>query len=167
MNFDLAPDIGHQVIGLTNVIGGGNSPHNVVANNRTCGHRFLAPDWFEVRDFADYKEKLQAAKVTVDQGERRRVIREQAEKLATAEGLRLRDDEALLDEVTGLVEWPVVMLGRIDPAFMDVPPEVLVTAMRTHQKYFSLLDAEGRLAPALRARRQYRGHRRRPSDRRR
>ena len=83
----------------------------------------------------------------VDQAERRRLIREQAQKLAAAEGLRLREDEALLDEVTGLVEWPVVMLGSIDPAFMDVPAEVLVTAMRTHQKYFSLLDAEGRLAP--------------------
>jgi glycyl-tRNA synthetase beta chain len=117
------------------------------ANARTCGHRFLAPDWFEVRDFADYREKLRAAKVIVDQAERRRLILEQAHKLATAEGLRLREDEALLDEVTGLVEWPVVMLGRIDPAFMDVPAEVLITAMRAHQKYFSLLDADGRLAP--------------------
>jgi glycyl-tRNA synthetase beta chain len=117
------------------------------ANNRTIGHRFLAPEWFEVRDFADYKEKLRAAKVIVDQDERRRLIRDQAQKLAAAEGLRLREDEALLDEVTGLVEWPVVMLGSIDREFMGVPAEVLVTAMRSHQKYFSLLDAGGRLAP--------------------
>ena len=83
----------------------------------------------------------------VDQAERRRLIQEEARRLAAAEGLRPREDEGLLDEVTGLVEWPVLMLGRIDPKFMDVPPEVLVTAMRAHQKYFSLLDAEGRLAP--------------------
>ncbi len=117
------------------------------ANTRSVGHRFLAPNWFEVRDFADYKAKLRAAKVIVDQSERRRLILDEARRLAAAEGLRLREDEALLEEVTGLVEWPVVMLGRIDPAFMDVPAEVLITAMRTHQKYFSLLDADGRLAP--------------------
>ena len=114
---------------------------------RTTGHRFLAPDWFEVRDFADYKDKLYAAKVIVDPAERRRLILEQARRLAVAEGLRLREDEGLLDEVTGLVEWPVPMLGSIDPKFMDVPPEALITAMRAHQKYFSLLDADGRLAP--------------------
>jgi glycyl-tRNA synthetase beta chain len=117
------------------------------ANNRTIGHRFLAPDWFEVRNFADYKEKLRAAKVIVDQSERRARILDEARRLAAAEGLRLREDEALLDEVTGLVEWPVIMLGRIDPAFMEVPPEVLVSAMRRHQKYFSLLNADGKLAP--------------------
>ena len=100
---------------------------------RTAGHRFLAPDWFEVRDFADYKDKLYAAKVIVDPAERRRLILEQARRLAAAEGLRLREDEGLLDEVTGLVEWPVPMLGSIDPTFMDVPPEVLITAMRAHQ----------------------------------
>ena len=100
---------------------------------RTAGHRFLAPDWFEVRDFADYKDKLYAAKVIVDPAERRRLILEQARRLAVAEGLRLREDEGLLDEVTGLVEWPVPMLQGIDPTFMDVPPEVLITAMRAHQ----------------------------------
>ena len=117
------------------------------ANMQTVGHRFLAPQWFEVRDFADYRAKLRDAKVILDQTERRRLILEKARRLAAAEGLRLREDEGLLDEVTGLVEWPVPMLGSIDPEFMDVPPEVLVTAMRTHQKYFSLLDADGRLAP--------------------
>lgn len=117
------------------------------ATTQTTGHRFLAPGWFEVRDFADYRAKLRQAKVIVDPFERRRLILEEARRLAAAEGLRLRDDEALLDEVTGLVEWPVPMLGSIDPKFMDVPPGVLVTAMRTHQKYFSLLDDDGNLAP--------------------
>ncbi|MGZ9086916.1 MAG: glycine--tRNA ligase subunit beta, partial [Rhodoplanes sp.] len=121
-------------------------PH-IKYTNRTTGHRFLAPDWFDVRDFAHYRLKLRDAKVVLDAAERRRLILEEARRLAAAVGLRLREDEGLLDEVTGLVEWPVVMLGRIDPKFMDVPPEVLVTAMRTHQKYFSLLDADGILAP--------------------
>jgi glycyl-tRNA synthetase beta chain len=113
----------------------------------TVGHRFLAPDCFPVANFADYQAKLAAARVVLDPDERRALIRVEAERLAAAEGLRLRDDAGLLDEVTGLVEWPVVRLGRIDPAFMEVPPEVLITAMRTHQKYFSLLDTDGSLGP--------------------
>jgi glycyl-tRNA synthetase beta chain len=117
------------------------------ATAQTRGHRFLAPEWFEVRDFADYREKLRAAKVMLDPAERRALIAERASTLAAAEGLSVRQDDALLDEVTGLVEWPVVMLGSIDTAFMDVPAEVLITAMRAHQKYFSLLDGDGKLAP--------------------
>jgi len=113
----------------------------------TRGHRFLAPADITVESFAGYRAKLRAAKVMLDPAERRQLIIAEAEKLAAAEALRLRTDEALLDEVTGLVEWPVPMLGSIDPRFMDVPSEVLVTAMRAHQKYFSLLDAEGKLAP--------------------
>lgn len=113
----------------------------------TRGHRFLAPSEFHVDDFESYQARLRTAKVILDPAERRRLILAGAEALAASEGLRLRADEALLDEVTGLVEWPVPMLGSIDPRFMDVPSEVLVTAMRAHQKYFSLLDAEGRLAP--------------------
>ncbi len=113
----------------------------------TRGHRFLAPDGFEVSNFAEYKAKLAEAKVMIDRDERRAVIVEQADKLAAAEGLAVREDAGLLDEVVGLVEWPVVMIGRIDDAFMAVPPEVLITAMRTHQKYFSLLDGAGAMAP--------------------
>jgi glycyl-tRNA synthetase beta chain len=117
------------------------------ANGRTRGHRFLSADEVDVCGFADYQEKLRAAKVMLDPAERRALIAAEAQRLAAAEGLAVRDDPALLDEVTGLVEWPVVRLGNIDPAFMDVPAEVLVTSMRAHQKYFSLLDAGGRLAP--------------------
>jgi glycyl-tRNA synthetase beta chain len=128
--------------------GDGSAPAACLdANSRTAGHRFLAPEWFEVGGFADYREKLAAAKVMIDRNERRTVIAEKANELAGAEGLEVRADEALLEEVVGLVEWPVPMIGRIDAAFMDVPQEVLITAMRAHQKYFSLLDAGGRLAP--------------------
>lgn len=119
----------------------------VTAGELTRGHRFLAPDSFAVDDAADYQAKLLTAKVIVDPDERRRSIVEQSERLAAGDGMGVRPDPALLAEVVGLVEWPVVMLGRIDHAFMDVPPEVLVTAMRAHQKYFSLLDADGELAP--------------------
>ncbi len=113
----------------------------------TCGHRFMAPASFAVRDFADYRRRLEAARVVLDPEERRRRIQHEAERRAAAEGLRLRHDPALLEELAGLVEWPVVHLGRIDAAFMDLPPEVLVTSMRSHQRYLALEDREGRLAP--------------------
>jgi glycyl-tRNA synthetase beta chain len=112
----------------------------------TCGHRFLAPAPFEVASAADYRESLLAAKVMVDQDARRASIAEQCEALAAEAGLGVKPDPGLLDEVTGLVEWPVALIGRIDAEFMALPPEVLTTSMRSHQKYFSLFDAEGRLA---------------------
>lgn len=113
----------------------------------TRGHRFHAPDALGISGFADYREKLSAAHVVLDREDRKQIIGEGAEKLATDDGLVLRDDPALLDEVAGLVEWPVVLMGRIDEAFMDVPPEVLITSMRSHQKYFAVETADGALAP--------------------
>ena len=118
----------------------------VTAGNSTVGHRFLAPAGFVVHDYSDYATKLAAAKVILDPAERRHAILRQAEAAAEREGLTLRADDGLLAEVTGLVEWPVVLVGSIDQAFMDVPDEVLITSMRSHQKYFSLLKADGRLA---------------------
>lgn len=118
----------------------------VTAGDATRGHRFLAPDAIPVSGFSDYTDRLRAAKVMLDADERKALIKDEAAKLATADGLRVREDEGLLNEVAGLVEWPVVMMGRIDDQFMDVPPEVLMTAMRSHQKYFSCLDADGNLA---------------------
>ena len=115
-------------------------------SDNTAGHRFLAPAPFSVRNFADYREKLTAAKVMIDPVERQSKILEAAQALAAAEGLTLKKDEALLNEVAGLVEWPVVLMGAIDPAFMALPPEVLVTSMRSHQKYFSTLDKDGKAA---------------------
>jgi len=115
-------------------------------SNKTVGHRFLAPDTFEVSNFTDYKSKLLAAKVMLDPADRRDLILTEATKLAEAEGLTLKDDVGLLNEVTGLVEWPVVYMGTIDAEFMEVPAEVLITSMKSHQKYFSCLDADGNLA---------------------
>ena len=115
--------------------------------NTTVGHRFLAPGEITVAGFADYQRKLKEAYVILDPAERQAEIKSQAEALATQHGLIVKRDEALLDEVTGLVEWPVVLCGKIDPAFMGLPPEVLTTAMRAHQKYFALLGPDGKLAP--------------------
>ena len=119
----------------------------ITAGDLTAGHRFLAPEIFRVKDFADYADKLRHAKVMLDPVERRHAILSGAEALAAAEGLTLKADDGLLAEVTGLVEWPVPLIGTIDETFMDVPAEVLITSMRSHQKYFSLLRADGSLAP--------------------
>ncbi len=119
----------------------------VTAGNETQGHRFLAPAVFAVNDFSDYKSKLRAAKILLDSAERRQLIASEIARFASESGLAAREDPGLLDEVAGLVEWPVVYRGRIDDKFMAVPQEMLITAMREHQKYFSLLTAEGKLAP--------------------
>ncbi len=118
----------------------------VESGAKTRGHPFLAPASLEVTDVADYETRLRDAKVMLDTAERQRVIREQAEALVQAEGLVLAPDEALLAENAGLVEWPVVKMGRIDDAYMDVPSEVLVSAMRKHQKYFAVMTPDGNLA---------------------
>ena len=118
------------------------------ASNMTWGHRFLTSGPVKnVHGFADYKAKLAKAKVVLDHAERRATILAEAEKLAGKAKLTLKPDAGLLDENAGLVEWPVVLMGRIDAAFMDLPAEVLTTSMRHHQKYFALLDEDGNLAP--------------------
>jgi glycyl-tRNA synthetase beta chain len=115
----------------------------------TQGHRFLAPAPIEVRDFEDYREGLAAAYVRLDATSRREQIRGEAIALAEGEKLRVRDDPALLDEIAGMVEWPVILRGRIDERFMALPEEVLVTSMRHHQKYIALEGADGRLAASF------------------
>ncbi len=122
-------------------------PDGIASGAVTSGHRFHAPDPFPVSSFADYRGKLRAARVILDPAERRRIVADGAAALAAAEGLAVRDDPGLLDEVVGLVEWPVPLIGRIDRDFMTVPDEVLITSTRSHQKYFSLLDPDGSLAP--------------------
>ena len=125
----------------------GGTQGKLVFGNSTRGHRFLSPDAFTVTDFADYKAKLRAAHVVLDRAERKAKIKADAEALAATEGLTLSPDDGLLEEVAGLVEWPVALVGTIDEKFMDVPSEVLITSMRTHQKYFALLDKTGTMAP--------------------
>ncbi|HEX6375452.1 MAG TPA: glycine--tRNA ligase subunit beta [Allosphingosinicella sp.] len=112
----------------------------------TVGHRFHHPGIITLGGAHDYMEKLQACHVVVDPAERRRIIAEDA-RAAAAAGLTLVEDEGLLAENAGLTEWPVPLLGGFDPAFLDVPSEVIRLTMRTNQKYFACLDGEGNLAP--------------------
>ena len=122
-------------------------PQFVAGGNETAGHRFLSPARFAVDGFAGYRSRLADAFVILERDRRKEIIAGRIGELARAEGLVPRADEGLLDEVAGLVEWPVALCGRIDGDFMDVPDEVLITSMRSHQKYFPLLDADGALAP--------------------
>ncbi len=122
-------------------------PDGIASGGVTSGHRFHAPEPFAVSSFAEYWNRLRGASVILDPAERRQIVAERASKLATDERLTVRDDPGLLDEIAGLVEWPVPLIGRIDEEFMAVPDEVLITAMRSHQKYLSLLDPDGSLAP--------------------
>lgn len=120
----------------------------VGAKPETWGHRFHAPGPIKPKDFADYAAQLRGAKVLIDREERKAIILEQARTLCAAKGLELVEDIGLLEEVAGLVEWPVVLLGDMDPAFLDLPGEVIRLSMRTHQKYFAVRDpGDGRLAP--------------------
>ena len=125
----------------------GGSRGTLPFGDETRGHRFLAPGAFRVRGFEQYRDRLRSAHVILDAAERRDIILREAQRIAADGGLMLKQDEGLLREVAGLVEWPVVLAGSIDAAFMSVPPEVLTTSMRTHQKYFSLLEPDGSLAP--------------------
>jgi glycyl-tRNA synthetase beta chain len=119
----------------------------VPVGDATRGHRFLSPTVFTVTGFADYRQKLRDARVILRAEDRAKAISLALYELAAKADLTIKDDPALLEEVTGLVEWPVVLMGVIDPAFLDLPPEVLATSMRAHQKYFACLDRNGKLAP--------------------
>ena len=109
----------------------------------TFGHRFMAPAPIQVRRFDDYVEALQKAKVVLDAERRKAIILADASNLAFAQGLTLVEDEGLLEEVAGLVEWPVVLMGEFEPAFLDLPPEVIRATIRANQKCFVLREAAG------------------------
>jgi glycyl-tRNA synthetase beta chain len=119
----------------------------IKAGDTTYGHRFMGPAPIKVKYFEDYEKKLHDAKVMLDPALRARTIWEDAKNLAHAQNLELVEDEALLREVAGLVEWPVVLMGKIDERFMEVPGEVLSLSMRENQKYFTLKSADGKMAP--------------------
>ena len=106
------------------------------AGNMTAGHRFHAPDPFTVRRFDDYAQKLEAAFVVLDAERRKEIIRHDAENLAFAKGLEVVPDEGLLEEVSGLVEWPVVLMGSFEESFLQIPPEVIQLTIKVNQKCF-------------------------------
>src|SRR5713226_9811601 len=122
----------------------------VAAGNATRGHRFLAPRVIHARHFDDYAAKLERAKVVLDPARRRDIILTDAKHLAFAQGFELVEDQALLEEVAGLVEWPVVLMGSFDADFLRLPPEVIRTTIRVNQKGFVVrtahppLQGEGR-----------------------
>lgn len=119
----------------------------IVSSNTTRGHRFLAPDAFEVRRLEDYADKLEKAKVVLDADRRKDIIVNDARNRAMALGLELVEDEGLLEEVAGLVEWPVVLVGSFDEAFLELPDEVIRLTIRANQKCFVMRDpATGRLS---------------------
>ena len=117
------------------------SVDGIAAGNETRGHRFLSPDAFTVRRLADYMQKLDKAKVVLDAERRRDIIHTEAKQLAFAQGLELVEDEGLLAEVAGLVEWPVVLMGSFDEKFLRIPEEVIRATIRNNQKCFVLRDA--------------------------
>src|SRR5690606_32220575 len=119
----------------------------IVSSNTTRGHRFLAPDAFEVRRLDDYADKLEKAKGVLDADRRKDIIVNDARNRAMALGLELVEAEGLREEVAGLVEWPVVLVGSFDEAFLDLPDEVIRLTIRANQKCFVLRDpATGRLS---------------------
>jgi glycyl-tRNA synthetase beta chain len=113
------------------------------AGDMTWGHRFMAPGPIHVRRFDDYVEALHKAKVVLDADRRKAIILADAKNLAFAQGLTLVEDEGLLEEVAGLVEWPVVLMGEFEAAYLDLPPEVIRATIRANQKCFVLREAAG------------------------
>ena len=119
----------------------------IEAGQTTRGHRFMAPAEFSVRRFEDYVSKLEAAKVVLDPERRKDIILTEAKNLAFAQGFELVEDQVLLDEVTGLVEWPVVLMGSFDAEFLSIPGEVIRATIRNNQKCFVVRDPKtGKLA---------------------
>lgn len=122
----------------------------IAAGTVTYGHRFLAPEAIEVRRFDDYIQALERAKVILDADRRKDVILHDARDLAFARGLDLVEDEGLLEEVSGLVEWPVVLMGSFDESFLDIPAEAIRATIRANQKCFVLRKGGSEdLAPAF------------------
>jgi glycyl-tRNA synthetase beta chain len=120
---------------------------NLRSGNTTYGHRFLKPQAIAVRNFSDYIQALTQAYVIVDPDERRESIRRQIIELASQRGGKLLEDEELLNTVTFLVEYPVAICGQFNPSYLKLPKELLITTMRKHQRYFSVIDARGQLLP--------------------
>src|SRR3569833_2837138 len=120
--------------------------NTISSGQTTYGHRFLAPQPIKVRRFDDYVQALEKAMVVLDLARRKDIIRADAAHLDIAQGLSVIEDEGLLEEVSGLVEWPVVMMGSFDESFLEVPEEVIIATIRADQKCFCLRDAKGKLA---------------------
>ncbi|WPY01311.1 Glycine--tRNA ligase beta subunit [Candidatus Trichorickettsia mobilis] len=121
---------------------------HLTANDYTYGHKFLSKSKLEnIQSFEDYQQRLAQNKVIIDGFERKKMIEEQLQELTKRFDLTLNHDPKLLEEITGLIEYPTVMIGTIAVKFLKLPPEVLITSMRTHQKYITAFDKNGNFAP--------------------
>lgn len=136
-----------SVVPFALALGSDDDGHGLASGDLTEGHRFLAPGTFAVDSIEGWREGLAARKVIVDPAERRAMVAGGVAKVAREAGLDVVEDEGLVDEVNGLVEYPVAMLGRIDDRFMDLPAEVMQVSMRVNQRYFALRRADGKAAP--------------------
>jgi glycyl-tRNA synthetase beta chain len=116
------------------------SVDGIEAGQTTFGHRFMAPAAISVRRFEDYEAKLKAAKVVLDAQARKDIILADAKQLAFAQGFELVEDQVLLDEVAGLVEWPVALMGSFDKEYLSIPDEVIRATIRNNQKCFVVSD---------------------------
>ena len=126
---------------------GTDDGHGLASSNITEGHRFHAPAPITISSAAQWRQALREACVIVDAEERKQLIGAGIARLAAAKGVNVVDDAGLLDEVAGLVEWPVPLLGNIDNAYMDLPAEVMQVSMRVNQRYFALRHPDGSAAP--------------------
>ncbi|KXV16465.1 glycyl-tRNA synthetase subunit beta [Acetobacter malorum] len=126
---------------------GDDNGHNLQSGNETEGHRFLSPGAVTVSSAAEWQDTLKTRHVQVHAADRRETIVTGLTALASSEGLALVPDSGLVDEVAGLVEWPVPFLGRIDEKYMDLPAEVMQVSMRVNQRYFALRNGDGSAAP--------------------
>jgi glycyl-tRNA synthetase beta chain len=122
---------------------------NVKSGRLTTGHSFMSPGRIKIEHPADYSDQLRRAGVVVDIDARRELVRESVEAAAAQAGGAVMADEALLDIVTNLVEYPYPVIGRFEEKFLDLPSEILITAMREHQKYFAVTDSAGQLMPCF------------------
>ena len=120
---------------------------NLESGSKSCGHRFMSPEFFEVGDFEDYMKKTRERFVIVDPAERRKIILEESKKAAEGVSGKVLVDHELLETVTFLVEYPTVVCGSFDREYLKLPRDVLVTSMMKHQKYFPVIDENGSLIP--------------------
>ncbi|MBS1102702.1 glycine--tRNA ligase subunit beta [Gluconobacter sp. Dm-62] len=125
----------------------GDDAHGLKASNLSEGHRFLAPGAFEILSGQQWQDELETRSVIVDMDSRRDMVRTGVARLADQHGITVVQDDGLVDEVCGLVEYPVPLLGKIDAAFMDLPAEVMQVSMRINQRYFALRNPDGKAAP--------------------
>jgi glycyl-tRNA synthetase beta chain len=122
---------------------------NITSGDLSRGHRFMANNPFPVRDYAHYLEECERHFVIPDPEKRKKIIRRETHRMAESAGGRLLPDEGLLEEVTYLAEYPSVVAGTFPTEFLQVPKEVLITSMRSHQRYFSIVDVDGKLMPGF------------------